>query len=54
MLASMDAVRLNYTDLANAPATEFGVPADPDGKGTVLAGEHSLTQLFSHFHQILS
>ncbi|KAG1828967.1 hypothetical protein EV424DRAFT_1507935 [Suillus variegatus] len=30
MLASMDAVRLNYTDLANAPATEFGVPADPD------------------------
>ncbi|KAG1839020.1 hypothetical protein DFJ58DRAFT_813100 [Suillus subalutaceus] len=30
LLASMNAVRLNYTDLANAPATEFGVPVDPD------------------------
>jgi hypothetical protein len=39
----MNAVRLNYTDLANAPATEFGVPVDPDGKATALAREHSLT-----------
>ncbi|KAG2150597.1 hypothetical protein DEU56DRAFT_37144 [Suillus clintonianus] len=30
LLASLNAVRLNYTDLANAPATEFGVPVDPD------------------------
>ncbi|KAG2345485.1 hypothetical protein BDR05DRAFT_880204 [Suillus weaverae] len=30
LLASMNAVRLNYTDLANAPATEFGIPVDPD------------------------
>ncbi|KAG2036116.1 hypothetical protein BDR03DRAFT_898980 [Suillus americanus] len=30
LLASMNAVRLNYADLANAPATEFGVPVDPD------------------------
>jgi hypothetical protein len=46
----MNAVRLNYTDLANAPATEFGVPADPDGKITILSREHLLTQLFSYFH----
>ncbi|KAG1765509.1 hypothetical protein EV702DRAFT_1283104 [Suillus placidus] len=30
LLASINAVRLNYTDLANAPATEFGIPVDPD------------------------
>jgi hypothetical protein len=49
----MNAIRLNYADLANAPAAEFGVPADPDGKATALVLEHLLTQLFSHFHQIL-
>ncbi|KAG0707320.1 hypothetical protein DFH29DRAFT_995117 [Suillus ampliporus] len=30
LLASLNAFRLNYSDLANAPATEFGVPVDPD------------------------
>ncbi|KAG1742840.1 hypothetical protein EDB19DRAFT_1875202 [Suillus lakei] len=30
LLASLNAVRLNYTDLANAPAVEFGVLVDPD------------------------
>jgi len=31
-LAVLDAFRTNYTDLANAPAGEFSVPADPDCK----------------------
>ena len=31
-LAVLDAFRINYTDLANAPAGEFNIPADPDCK----------------------
>ncbi|KIJ61338.1 hypothetical protein HYDPIDRAFT_177084 [Hydnomerulius pinastri MD-312] len=29
-LAAVDAFRINYTDLANAPASEFSIPLDPD------------------------
>ncbi|OJA20857.1 hypothetical protein AZE42_02968 [Rhizopogon vesiculosus] len=30
LTACLNTFRLNYMDLANAPATEFGVPVDPD------------------------
>jgi len=49
LMASLNAFRLNYTDLTNAPATEFGVPVDPDGEDQVFGRDHPLTNYLVTF-----
>lgn len=54
LVASLDAFRLNYTDLANSPAAEFGVPVDPDGEGKRLWTSASTDKSLSNFYQVFN